>query len=107
MTDIELYFPAKVVLIKNKKPRRSRVFNWLSDDYFLSEEVASAVVAFLLPQSEEALSDLSPHDEEHDDDFLSDFADFFVPSALGFFSVLTVSMPAVATPVAAATVVAE
>jgi hypothetical protein len=59
--------------------------------YFLSDAgVASAVVAFLLPQSLEALADLSLHDEEHDDedDFLSALSVFLVPSALGSLSSL-------------------
>jgi len=61
---------------------------WLS--YFLSDEgVASAVVAFLGPQSPDALADLSLHDDEQDDDdFLSALAAFLVPSALGSLSSL-------------------
>jgi hypothetical protein len=52
-------------------------------------EVASAVVAFLGPQSPDALADLSPQDDEQDDDdFLSALGAFFVPSAFGSFSSL-------------------
>jgi hypothetical protein len=51
------------------------------------EEVASAVVAFLGPQSPDALADLSLHeDEQDDDDFLSALGAFFVPSAFGSLS---------------------
>lgn len=65
------------------------------------------MVAFLLPQSEEALSDLSPQLDEQEDDFLSDLAVFLVPSALGFFSLLKISTAVAAPEVAATTLVAE